>query len=118
MHDPTEGGVATGIREICLASNCGVQVEGDAISMMPETVLLCRTFGLEPLGALSSGSLLLTVAPEAAAEVIAHYDRAGIQATVIGEILPLEAGLWLRQTDGSVVPLPEFAADEITRLFG
>jgi hydrogenase expression/formation protein HypE len=117
MHDPTEGGVATGIREICVASHCGVLVEEAAIELSPETTVLCRQFGLDPLGAISSGALLLTLPPEAAPSLIRHYAEHQIPATVIGKIVAVEAGLNLRKSDGKLVPLPIFEVDEITKLF-
>ncbi len=117
MHDPTEGGVATGIREICMASNCGVSVEASGIVLLPETVALCRQFGIDPFGAIASGALLLTLPPEAASNLVHKYREAGIQAAIIGEILPADAGLQLRVAEGKVVPLPEFVTDEITKLY-
>lgn len=117
MHDPTEGGVSTGIREICMASDCGALVQPRAITILPETVALCQQFGLNPLGAISSGALLLTLPPEAVPDLINEYSKEGIQAKVIGEILSLNAGLRLLEANGNVVPLPEFVADEITKLY-
>jgi hydrogenase maturation factor len=117
MHDPTEGGVATGIREICMASNCGAVVEATAITVLPETEALCQQFGLNPLGAISSGALLLTLPAEVASDLIREYDKAGIQARVIGEIVPPEVGLQLHEAEGDVRPLPEFVVDEITKLY-
>jgi hydrogenase expression/formation protein HypE len=117
MHDPTEGGVTTGIREICMASNCGALVKAKAIPILPETAALCHQFGLDPLGAISSGALLLTLPAEAAPGLMDEYSRKGIQAAVIGEIAPLGAGLQIEKPDGKVAPLPEFVADEITKLY-
>ena len=117
MHDPTEGGVITGIREICMASNCGALVKASAIPLLPETVALCQQFGLNPLGAISSGALLLTLPAEATPGLLQQYSKVGIQGEVIGEIVPSEAGLQLVELDEKVVPLPEFAADEITKLY-
>ena len=117
MHDPTEGGVTTGIREICMASNCGGLVKAKAIPILPETAKLCQQFGLDPLGAISSGALLLTLPAEAASGLLDEYANKGIQAEIIGEIAPLEAGLKMEKPDGKVAPLPEFVADEITKLY-
>jgi len=114
MHDPTEGGVTTGIREICMASNCGGLVRAKAIPVLPETAALCHQFGLDPLGAISSGALLLTLPAEAASGLM---DEFSILAEVIGEIGPREAGLKIEKPDGKVAPLPEFVADEITKLY-
>ncbi len=117
MHDPTEGGVATGIREICTASNCGVLVEASKILVLPETAALCRQFGIDPIGAISSGTLLLTLPPAAASDLVREYSEAGIHAAVIGGFLPSEDGLQLQGEDGSVAPLPEFVTDELTKLY-
>jgi hydrogenase maturation factor len=117
MHDPTEGGVATGIREICIASDCGVLVKAAAVTVLPETAVLCRQFGLNPFGAISSGALLLTLPTGATSDFIREYEKAGIPAAVIGEILPSDGGLQLQMSEGDVVPLPEFVADEITKLY-
>ena len=117
MHDPTEGGVTTGIREICMASHCGALVKAQAIPVLPETAVLCHQFGLDPLGAISSGALLLTLPAEAAPGLLDEYSSKGIQAVVIGDILPLDAGLQIENPDGKVAPLPEFVADEISKLY-
>jgi hydrogenase maturation factor len=117
MHDPTEGGVTTGIREICMASNCGGLVRTKAISVLPETAALCRQFGLDPLGAISSGALLLTLPAEAASGLMDEFLKEGIQAVVVGEIAAPEAGLKIEKPDGTVAPLPEYVADEITKLY-
>jgi hydrogenase maturation factor len=117
MHDPTEGGVTTGIREICMASNCGCLVKAKAIPILPETAALCHQFGIDPLGVISSGALLLTLPPEAASDLMDEYANKGIQAEIIGEIAPREAGLKIEKPDGKVAPLPEFVADEITKLY-
>jgi hydrogenase maturation factor len=117
MHDPTEGGVTTGIREICMASNCGCLVRAKAIPILPETASLCHQFNLDPLGVISSGALLLTLPAEAASGLMDEYAKKGIKAEVIGEILPREAGLKIEKPDGTVAPLPEFFVDEITKLY-
>jgi hydrogenase expression/formation protein HypE len=117
MHDPTEGGVITGIREICMASKCGGLVKAKAIPILPETAALCQQFGLDPLGAISSGALLLTLPAGAAPDLMDEYSKKGIQAVVIGAIALPDAGLQIEESDGKVAPLPEFVADEITKLY-
>ena len=83
MHDPTEGGVATGIRELCMASNCGAVVEPTAITVLPETEALCQQFGLNPLGAISSGALLLTLPPEEASACGERGCSPGVRENVL-----------------------------------
>lgn len=117
MHDPTEGGVTTGIREICMASNCGALVKANTIPILPETAALCHQFSLDPLGAISSGALLLTLPAEAAPDLMDAYSQKDIQAEIIGEIVLPDEGLRIEEPSGKRAPLPEFVADEITKLY-
>lgn len=116
MHDPTEGGVATGLWELATASGVGLRVERGAIPIAEETRRLCRFFGLDPLGVIASGALLIAVAPEETTSLCAALGRAGISARVIARAVPADEGLTLIADDG-LRPLPRFDQDEITRIF-
>src|SRR5438128_4081233 len=63
MHDPTEGGIATALAELAEAAGVGLRIDADRIVRLPEGVELCRAFGLDPLGTIASGALLVTLAP-------------------------------------------------------
>jgi hydrogenase expression/formation protein HypE len=116
MHDPTEGGVLTGLLEIGRAAGVGLTVDLDAIPLLPEGVTLCREFGLDPLGTLASGALLLTVEDPAAGELAETLAVAGYPSAVIGRVTaPTEGLVALRA--GERVAWPDFAADEITAIF-
>lgn len=116
LHDPTEGGVATGLHELAQAAKVGLEIIEDQLPYLPETVALCRHFGLDPLGVIASGALLMATAPHATAQIIARLRQAGIKAKVIGRIQSAPAGQVLLGQNGPR-PLPTFARDEITRLF-
>jgi hydrogenase maturation factor len=117
MHDPTEGGVATALRELADAAGVGLRIDRDRIVVLPEGAELCAAFGLDPLGTIASGALLVTLAPADAAAVVHALAREGIDAHYIGRVVPREKGVML--VDGRETrPLPLFAQDEITRLFG
>lgn len=116
MHDPTEGGVATGLRELALASDLGLVVDEARLNILPETALLCAEFCLDPLGLIASGSLLMALAPEDSAGVGEALRKAGIAASVIGKVVDRTEGLQLIRQD-KPEPLPVFERDEITRLF-
>lgn len=64
MHDPTEGGIAMGLHELATASEVGMKLTIDAIPILPVTQIICGVFGLNPLGLISSGALLLTIPPD------------------------------------------------------
>ena len=50
IHDPTEGGLATGLSEIARAVDVGLIIEEEAIPFFPKCRTLCRHYGLNPLG--------------------------------------------------------------------
>ncbi|RMF29721.1 MAG: hydrogenase expression/formation protein [Chloroflexi bacterium] len=116
MHDPTEGGLATGLWELAQAAHVGLEIEAQAVPLFPETARLCAAFGLDPWGVIGSGSLLLTAAPADAERIVAALHQAGIGAAIIGQVVPPEQGLLVHQGD-STRPLPRFQRDEIARLF-
>ena len=116
MHDPTEGGIATALTELAEAAGVGLRIDADRIVKIPEGIELCRAFGLDPLGTIASGALLLTLGPAEAGIVIHALAREGIDCHYIGQVVPREQGVKL--VEGAVErPMPVFAQDEITRLF-
>jgi hydrogenase maturation factor len=117
LHDPTEGGVATGLQELAEAAGLGLLVDRERLPILPQCALMCRHLGLDPLGLIGSGSLLIAAAEERAGAIIARLGDAGIAATAIGELVGADRGCKLRAADGTLAPLPEFARDELTRLF-
>jgi len=116
MHDPTEGGLATGLHELATAAGVGMLVEREKILILPETALLCRKLQLDPLGLIASGALLI-VAPEGdSARILAALEAEGISASVIGKVWEKEKGVKMIQ-EGKVEDLPFFDRDEVARLF-
>ncbi|MBN1814389.1 MAG: AIR synthase family protein [Anaerolineae bacterium] len=116
MHDPTEGGLATGLLELAEAAGVGLELEEDAIPILPETQILCTRLGLDPLGLIASGALLLAVAPEDADAIRSALESAGIAAACIGQVVERKQGIVLQSTKGDR-PVPRFERDEIARLF-
>ncbi|MBI4338015.1 MAG: hydrogenase expression/formation protein [Chloroflexi bacterium] len=114
MHDPTEGGLATGLLELARASGAGLDVAADRIPVLPECQAICDRLELEPLGLLGSGALLMAVEAEDAPRVLAALGREGIIAVQIGVVTPAEGGLRLRRAEGEG-PLPTFPRDELAR---
>lgn len=116
MHDPTEGGLATGLWELAQAAGVGLEIEAAAIPVWPETRILCAHFGLDVLGVIASGSLLIACPPGETPAILDALNGAGIPATAIGRAVEPDAGCRLLTADGAQ-PLPTFARDEIARLF-
>lgn len=115
MHDPTEGGLATGLHELAIASGCGVLVDKASIPILPEAARLCAHFGLDIMGAIASGALIISVAPEDSVRVIKGLDKAGVKAAVIGRVTRKREGV--RIIEGKKAkPLRLFERDEVTRI--
>lgn len=116
MHDPTEGGLATGLLEIACAADVGLIVEEECIPVFPECQALCRHYGLDPLGLIASGSLLIVIHPRDTERVLEALNNNGVAATKIGKILPKEHGLKIKKHN-EVLELPVFDRDEVTKIF-
>lgn len=116
LHDPTEGGVAGGVRELCAASGTGARIDLGAIPVLEETRLVCEALGLDPLGLIASGALLLAAPDEEASVILRALRDEGIPARRIGVLTEAEEGLLGVDRDGRPSPFPHFDADEITRI--
>lgn len=116
MHDPTEGGLATGLLELSLAAGVGLRIRREAIPVLPECRAVCDALGLDPLGTIASGALLLTCASRDAERVVAAWRGGGINGTIIGEVTSADEGCRLIGPPRDE-PLPRYARDEVARLF-
>ncbi|MFQ5992700.1 MAG: AIR synthase family protein [Nitrospiraceae bacterium] len=117
MHDPTEGGLSAALYELAEAARVGVRVEERMIPILPEGAKVCDQFGLNPLGAIASGALLICAAPGRESAIRQRLARAGIRAIRIGRVVPAREGVRLLTTTGRSRALPRFPVDEIARLF-
>ena len=116
MHDPTEGGLATGLAELAYASGVGLRIDRAAIPVLPECEAICAALEVDPLGLLASGALLLACAPDDAHAILRAWENGGIRGAAIGEVTATGAGCRLVEGPGEK-PLPRFDRDEIVRLF-
>jgi hydrogenase expression/formation protein HypE len=116
MHDPTEGGVATACWELAQAAEVGLRVDRERIPVLDEGRVLCEAFGLDPLGVIASGALLLAVDASDADRVVAACRAAGIACAAIGRVTPVSEGVTLT-TGGIARPMPSFVQDEIAKVF-
>ncbi len=115
LHDPTEGGIATAIHEIASASGCGADVLGDALPVLPETTAICSHFGIDPIGLLSSGALLIAASPQHRRSIEQAAGDAGIPIARIGRLTESREGVTMIG-DAGRADLPRFDSDEITRV--
>ena len=103
MHDPTEGGLATGIHEMAEAAGLGAFVEEDRIPISNEGGKICKALNLDPLGVITSGALLLAVPAEGEEIVRGAIMATGAMGVRIGELCAAESGVMIRRS-GKISP--------------
>ncbi|CAK0901038.1 unnamed protein product [Prorocentrum cordatum] len=92
MHDPTEGGIANALHEMCTAAGprIGVRIKRDTIPVRQDTSQICDHFGVDPLSLISSGCVLATVDPQHADVAIRAVQAEGVACTDIGSVVALQ----------------------------
>jgi hydrogenase expression/formation protein HypE len=86
MHDPTEGGLINGILEMAIASHKEIEVDLENVPIYRESRILCGVYGLNPLGVIASGALLLTISPSDLSPLERAFKKASIPTQVIGKV--------------------------------
>jgi len=116
LHDVTEGGIATALMELSLAGGRGLRIQCNRVPVYPQTRRMADILGIDPLGLIGSGSLLICCHAHHARQLVVDLEKAGIAVADIGEVTTAEAGIEALDK-GRSVSWPTFHVDEITRLF-
>lgn len=116
MHDPTEGGLSSALYELAEAAGVGLKIHANAIRILPEAAQLCADFGLNPFGAIASGSLLICADQAFERRTVSRLREARIPVARIGTVVPKRDGVTMIEK-GRRRPFPRFAVDELARLF-
>jgi hydrogenase maturation factor len=116
MHDPTEGGLSSALYEMAEAAGVGLKIDAGAIRILPEAAQLCADFGLNPLGAIASGSLLICADQARETRMVTRLRRERIPVARIGTVVPKRNGVTLIEHNRAR-PFPRFAVDELARCF-
>ncbi len=95
MHDPTEGGLFGGLAEICRLSELDVSLDPECIPVSPLTQRVRRVLGFDVHHMISSGMLVAVTPAERENEALRRLSESGIQARVIGRMVPQGTGTYL-----------------------
>ncbi len=117
MHDPTEGGLLSGLFEIARAGRVGLRVWKEKVPVLPETQAFSRVLDFDPLALIASGALLVVARPNSGAKLLRAYAQHKIVAAIIGEVQDQTAGIQVVE-GGRAERLRVPARDEIARLLG
>ncbi len=108
MHDATEGGLLGGIYEMAQASNIGVTVYESKIAIPEPVAKVCGYFNIDPLIAISEGTLVAAVPPEKMAGLRAAASSAGLPVLELGEFTAGERIIIRRNgTEEKLLPVKE-----------
>jgi hydrogenase maturation factor len=116
MHDPTEGGLINGVIEMAWASEKEIEVNLEKVFIYKESRILCQEFGLNPLGVIASGALLLTLSPSDLSPIEKTFRKNSIPFQVIGKVTKGPARVLRSDQKGrkELKPLPR---DEILKIY-
>jgi hydrogenase maturation factor len=117
MHDPTEGGIVTALWELAEASRKTLKVDTEDIPVPDLARRVCEVFGIDPLAAIASGSLLITAPPRDAKAIGAALRGKAISCADIGVVADGPAVVERRTATGFAT-WARPAVDAITRVFG
>lgn len=116
MHDPTEGGIASAIWEISIASNKKMDIQLQKIPVSELTMKICSHYSIDPLKSISSGALLFTASPDFREKIISVLSNNFIKVSEIGTVSSEGIGITMVDENGPfLLERPE--RDEITKIF-
>jgi hydrogenase expression/formation protein HypE len=84
LHDVTEGGVGEALHEMAVASGLDIRIDSAAIPVLPVTRAICEDLGIDPLGLIGSGSILVGCEKKSRSRVEAAFEEAGVPFSWIG----------------------------------
>ncbi len=111
LHDPTEGGLASGLHEMARASGLAIEVDPEAVLWFGPGVAVCRALGADPWATLASGTLLAAFPSGRAEDARRGLEAEGHRAAIVGVAVE---GSGVRDRAGRPLPWPE--RDEVARV--
>ena len=89
FRDPTRGGLATTLNEICSDTGCGVRIYEDNIPVKEPVLAACELLGLDPLYAANEGKVVAVVDSKEAEKAVGLMRAlpVGAEARIIGEVV-------------------------------
>lgn len=116
MHDATEGGVLGGLWEMAMASGLGIEADLDAVEVPDDIARVAAALDFDAWSAISEGTLLAAVRPEAVDAVMSAWQTAGLASWRIGRFTAADRAVAIRR-DGRREELGELGEDPFWGLF-
>jgi len=117
MHDITEGGLFCGIAETAIASKLGVLINKNKINVLSEPKELSKLFNIDPYSTISSGSLIISINPDFARDLINLLAKNGVASETIGKYTKDEGKYLILDKNNREKTMNYTEVDEITKIF-
>lgn len=119
LRDPTRGGLATVLWEIANASQVGVIIDEDKVTVRQEVRAVCDLLGFDPLYLANEGKLVAFVPQDEARGVLEtmRADPLGRESVVIGRVVDDNPGkVLLRTKIGGHRLLEPLSGEQVPRI--
>jgi hydrogenase expression/formation protein HypE len=118
MRDPTRGGVASVLNEVCDNANFGIMIDEASLPIRREVVGATELLGIDPLYVANEGKLVAIVDKSGVARILRRIKKhtLGRRAAIIGEVVKEPKGVWLKTEIGGVHPILQLEAEGLPRI--
>ena len=119
LRDPTRGGLATAIVELCLSAGVGAILQEGAIPIARPVAAACEVLGVDPLYLANEGKLIAAVPGGRAEAALAAMRRhpLGAEAALIGRVTDAAPGdVRLETAMGGFRQVDRLAGDPLPRI--
>jgi len=118
MRDPTRGGLATVMHEICRATNLQARLHQPSIPVRGQVTSVCEMLGYDPLYLACEGRVVAVVEASQANDALARWQALsqGCDAAIIGSISEGRAHVVLETELGGERMLEELEDDPLPRI--
>ncbi len=101
MRDPTRGGLATVMHEICRGTGMGVILQQQHLPVRDTVTAVCEMLGYDPLYLACEGRVVAVMAPDDATEALQRWRRMpeGADASIVGEVSVSDPGRVILETE-------------------
>ncbi len=118
MRDPTRGGIASVLNEVCDGLRFGIILDETKLPIKREVIGATEILGIDPLYIANEGKLVAIVEKKNAARIVRKMKThaLGRRAAIIGDVVREPRGVWLKTKIGGVHPLLQLEAEGLPRI--
>ncbi|MFH1768079.1 MAG: hydrogenase expression/formation protein HypE [Candidatus Omnitrophota bacterium] len=101
MRDPTRGGLASVMNEMCRTKNIGIRLIEEKIPLRKNVAAACELLGIDPYYLASEGRAVIVAPPAQARDIVRFlHDRGSLEASRIGRFTKKEKGVIMQTISG------------------